>query len=267
MHRITWLLAPALMAVASAAFAISGAQVDPNAPCFRWPAVDYDGDGVFDRVDHCPNTRKGCTVDRYGCSSDGDGDGVCDGLDRCPGTPAGAEVDENGCADSDRAGRSVPPPAPSERQVERPSPAAPPAPTPVSEVERQLVESGRIRLENVYFETGSANLLPESEATLREVGETLEKFPGLRIEIEGHTDTRGSANFNQRLSQARSESVRNYLLGHFRLEQEQLIARGYGESQPETRERNQEELLRNRRVELKVLNPEVLPRNVKVEQR
>src|SRR5512145_3081233 len=92
----------------------AAAQVDPNAPCYRWPAVDWDGDGVFDRVDHCNNTPKGCTVDRYGCSSDSDQDGVCDGVDRCPGTAAGLEVDEHGCADNQRAtGRVQPPPGPS----------------------------------------------------------------------------------------------------------------------------------------------------------
>ena len=39
-------------------------SVDPAAPCFRWPALDWDGDGVFDRVDRCNNTPKGCIV-RY----------------------------------------------------------------------------------------------------------------------------------------------------------------------------------------------------------
>ena len=264
----SWLASLLLVvALATPAFAISGSQVDPQAPCFRWPAVDYDGDGVFDRVDNCPNTPRGCNVDRYGCTMDGDGDGVCDGIDQCPNSPANAEVDEQGCAQSDRAGRNVPPPLTPAKEVERPAPARTEIPRPVSEIERQLVESGRIRLEHIYFETNSATLLPESEATLREVGEALEKFPGLEIEIQGHTDTRGAAAHNQRLSQARSESVRAHLLGHFRLEAHQLVAKGYGESQPETRERNDEELLRNRRVELKVLNPDVLPRSVKVEHK
>ena len=57
----------------------NASYVDPQAPCFRWPAVDYDADGVFDRIDHCTNTPAGCTVDKWGCESDADGDGVCDG--------------------------------------------------------------------------------------------------------------------------------------------------------------------------------------------
>ena len=55
-------------------------RIDPQAPCYRWPAVDWDGDGVFDRIDYCNDTPRGCTVDRFGCSSDSDHDGVCDEL-------------------------------------------------------------------------------------------------------------------------------------------------------------------------------------------
>jgi OOP family OmpA-OmpF porin len=261
----------ATLVALSAVFAVRPAvalpgNVDPNAPCFRWPAVDYDGDGVFDRVDNCPGTPKGCSVDKFGCEYDTDGDGVCDGIDRCANTPAGAIVDETGCSESQLSGGGQRTAPPVEKTVETPKPAAPAPARPVSEVERKLLETGRIRLENIYFETNSAKLLPESETTLNEVGATLEKFADLRIEIEGHTDTRGSAAYNQRLSQSRAESVREYLLAHFQLAPGNYVAKGYGESRPETRERNDEELLRNRRVELQVLNPESLPRGIQVEK-
>src|SRR5437773_7401724 len=84
--------------------------VDPQAPCYRWPAVDMDADGVFDRIDHCPNTPKGCTVDAWGCEHDADNDGVSDGIDRCPGTPPGMKVDRQGCSESQRGGSAVPSP-------------------------------------------------------------------------------------------------------------------------------------------------------------
>lgn len=240
--------------------------VDPEAPCYRWPAVDYDSDGVFDRIDHCPDTPAGCTVDRWGCTSDSDGDGVCDGRDLCPETPSGMKVNKDGChagADQLQQSRGQ---ADAPKEITKPTPPPPPPTAPATESERQLIERGRIRLENVYFETASALLLQESEAALNEAGAALEKFPDLEIEVEGHTDTRGSNAFNLRLSQARAESVRDYLLAHFKLRAENVRAKGYGETRPETRERNEEELLRNRRVELRVLNPEVLPRNVKVDQ-
>lgn len=243
-------------------------KVDPKAPCFRWPAVDLDGDGVYDRIDYCPNTPKGCAVDQWGCHSDADGDGVCDELDRCPGTPKGEKVDANGCSEGQGAApvsappAATPPPAPA--PTPKPAPAPPP-PAPKSEVERKLVEGGTVRLENILFETGSSNLLPESERSLNEAGEALAKYPDLKVEIGGHTDTRGAAAGNRRLSQGRAETVRRYLLDRFSaLRADNLVAKGYGESQPITQERNADELRQNRRVELKVLNPEVLPGNVKV---
>jgi OOP family OmpA-OmpF porin len=229
--------------------------------------VDLDADGVFDRIDRCPGTPTGCTVDPWGCPSDRDGDGVCDGRDQCPDTPSGMKVDRNGCHAGAQAVRDVKAEPGIPREVTRPAPPPVQPSARVSEIERQLVAEGRIRLENVYFETASAVLLPESEATLNEAGEALEKFPNLRIEVEGHTDTRGTRRFNQVLSQNRAQAVRDYLVGRFRLRPENLTARGYGESRPETRERNDEELLRNRRVVLRVLNPEALPGNVRIEGR
>jgi outer membrane protein OmpA-like peptidoglycan-associated protein len=58
---------------------------------------DQDGDGVLDGIDQCPNTPAGATVDARGCPHDSDGDGVLDGIDQCPNTPAGTQVDAKGC--------------------------------------------------------------------------------------------------------------------------------------------------------------------------
>jgi len=253
--RLTVALVSASLLCAVAAHAsppASAAFVDRDAPCFRWPALDYDGDGVFDRIDRCNNTPKGCTVDQFGCSSDSDGDGVCDGVDRCRDTPMGTAVDEHGCPPGARTERMTPPPT---REPERTPP--PPVPTPtrvMGEGERQLMETGELRLERVYFESGSARILDESKDALDQVGRGLENYPDLRLEIQGHTDTRGSAELNRKLSQQRAEAVRAYLIHSFRVNPDHVTAKGYGESQPETRERNEEELLRNRRVVLKKLN-------------
>lgn len=259
------LLLTAAVMTAIAAVPATLDDVDPKAPCFRWPATDYDRDGVFDRLDRCDNTPRGAVVNEWGCPLDSDNDGVYDGLDKCPNTPPGEKVNADGCSRVQLSGSSRAPDT--EAKITPITPPQPAPSRPVSETERQLVEGGRIRLENVYFETGSANLLPESEATLNEVGGVLEKFVDLKLEVQGHTDSRGTNAFNMKLSQDRAASVRQYLVSHFRLNDANVIARGYGETQPETRERNDEERLRNRRVEIKALNPEVLPRNVKVEQK
>lgn len=240
---------------------------DHSRPAYRWPAVDYDKDGVWDHVDNCPGTKSGCSVDTWGCSSDTDGDGVCDGVDQCSNTPKGMKVDEKGCHEGAGAMRRTESEPPTAKEVEKPTPKPMPVAPPQTESERQLIATGRIRLENVYFETASAKLLPESEAALDEAGQALEKFPYLKIEVEGHTDTRGSEAYNQKLSQARAESVRDYLLAKFQLSAANYTAKGYGESRPETQERNEEELLRNRRVVLTVMNPDELPKGVKVEHK
>ncbi len=192
--------------------------------------VDSDHDGVCDGVDQCANTPAGCMVDAKGCPIDSDGDGVCDGLDKCPNTPAGAKVDASGC--------------------------------PVSEAqqhETELLQTGVITLHDINFETAKANILPDSRPHLDAVGEVLSKYPQLKIEIGGHTDSRGSDAYNLALSRRRAAAVRTYLLQHFpKVKASQLTAKGYGESKPLVANDSPENMAKNRRVEFVVLNKEVL---------
>jgi OOP family OmpA-OmpF porin len=272
------LLAVFALSVLGATMAVAGteppARDDASAACrcFGWPEVDVDADGVLDRYDNCPGTKKGCVVDAWGCAVDSDGDGVCDGVDQCPNTTAGVKVDETGCSEEQKMARSAaratpPPAAPPAKPVEPTPPPPPPPAPPVSRTEQQLM-TGNLVLEDVYFETNSAVLKPESEATLNELGQALEKMPGVKIEIQGHTDSRGAAAYNLKLSQARTESVRQYLLDRFRLEGENLVPKGYGESKLRVSpERGDADYAQNRRVEVQVLNPDALPRGVQVEKK
>ena len=130
--------------------------------------------------------------------------------------------------------------------------ASRPTPAP-SKTERALVESGKIELEDVYFETGKATLLPASERTLNEAGAALEKHPELKVEVGGHTDSRGSRPMNVRLSQSRAESVRQYLLDHFKIAPGNLTAKGYGPPANGVVEKTDAERQHNRRVELNVI--------------
>ena len=123
--------------------------------------------------------------------------------------------------------------------------------------------TGMIRLENITFDTGKAELKPEDLPQLDIVGQVLTKWPELRIEIGGHTDSRGSAAANQRLSEARVKSVLEYLLRKFpELKPEQYTTKGYGESRPLVPNLSPEAMARNRRVEFVVLNKEVLKREI-----
>ncbi len=224
---------------------------------------DTDGDGVYDGIDKCPDTPKGATVDATGCPKDSDGDGVYDGLDKCPNTPTGATVDASGCPkDSDGDGvydgLDQCPDTPAGLKVD-----ADGCPIEVTEKETELLDTGMIRLQGVNFATGKADLAPDSYSALDAVGAVLRKWPQLRIEIGGHTDSRGSASSNQKLSEARAESVRNYLLNKFpEIKPEQLTAKGYGESRPIAPNNSALNMAKNRRVEFVVLNKDVLKKEI-----
>ena len=224
---------------------------------------DEAGDGVPDGLDHCVGTPKGATVDARGCPADGDGDGVFDGLDQCPDTPRGATVDARGCpTDSDHDGV-----ADGLDQCPGTSPGlrvdAKGCPIEVTETETELLDTGMIRLEDVRFETGKAALRPEAFPSLDVVGQVLSKWPDLKIEIGGHTDSRGTTAYNQRLSEARVGAVLDYLLQKFPdLKREQYTLHGYGESKPLVANSSPLNMSKNRRVEFKVLNRDVLRREI-----
>ena len=191
--------------------------------------LDADGDGVADGIDKCEGTPKGCLVDATGCPADADKDGVCDGLDQCANTPADARVDAKGC------------------------------PIVVSEKETELLDTGMIRLQDVNFDSNKATIKPESFAVLDEVGSILVRWPELQIEIGGHCDSQGSNAHNLELSDARAKSVLDYLQGKFpELKTAQITAVGYGEEKPIAPNNTALGRAKNRRVEFKVLNTEVL---------
>jgi hypothetical protein len=119
------------------------AHVAPKAIPSPVPPADSDGDGVSDRADRCPDTPRGCSVDSRGCILDQDGDGICDAHDKCPNTPLGVSMDSDGCSAAQMAAKAAPAPSPAQ--------------TP-SRAEKELTTTGRIRLENVYFDSNSARL-------------------------------------------------------------------------------------------------------------
>ncbi|MBL7782926.1 MAG: OmpA family protein, partial [Saprospiraceae bacterium] len=86
-------------------------------------------------------------------------------------------------------------------------------------------------LRNVFFETGSAALRPESTAELDRLLELLNSNAGLRIQINGHTDNVGTDASNQQLSEARAKAVYDYLCTKG-LQAARLRYKGFGESQP-----------------------------------
>ena len=235
-----------------------GATVDA-----RGCPADSDGDGVPDGLDQCAGTPKGATVDARGCTSDADGDGVVDGIDQCAGTPKGAKVDARGCT-TDEDGDGIVdgldkcPGTQTGLKVDSDG-----CPIEVTEKETELLDTGMIRLQGVNFETAKADILPESYAALDVVGAVLRKWPELKIQVGGHTDSRGANDYNQKLSEARAQSVLNYLTSKFpELKPDQFTSVGYGESKPLVPNTSPLNMAKNRRVEFTVMNRDVLKREV-----
>jgi outer membrane protein OmpA-like peptidoglycan-associated protein len=127
-----------------------------------------------------------------------------------------------------------------------------------SDAEKQLLSTGMLLLDAVYFESGRTEISINSKPYLNIIGKMLTKYPKLMIEISGHTDNIGGYESNRRLSNARAESVRQYL---FQVAPElaaRLTAVGYGLDQPKADNRTASGRKVNRRVELRVLNKDVL---------
>ncbi len=119
-----------------------------------------------------------------------------------------------------------------------PAPAEPPAPT--------------FRLDGVTFDSGSAELLPESYPRLDSVVEYLTYKKSARIEVSGHTDNVGGRAKNKKLSQERAEACREYLVSQG-IDGSRIEAVGYGDEQPVANNKDEEGRKQNRRIEAKEL--------------
>jgi len=114
----------------------------------------------------------------------------------------------------------------------------------------QLDETGKIVTYGILFDSGSAQIKGESFKTLKNIGQLLTDDPGLRLSIEGHTDSDGADDYNLKLSQNRAESVRVYLIKEYGVAEERLESKGWGESEPIDTNDTSEGKANNRRVEL-----------------
>ncbi|MGH8447591.1 MAG: thrombospondin type 3 repeat-containing protein [Solimonas sp.] len=235
-----------------------GVQVDPNG-C----PLDSDGDGVPDYLDKCPNTPKGTKVNADGCSSnDSDGDGIPDDLDRCANTPKGVAVGPDGCPlDSD--GDGIP-------DYLDECPKSPPGakvlpngcalvgdcrkPHPGEQVDANgcAIDKNFI-LKGVKFEFDSDRLTKEAQQILNQVATTLQGYPNVNVEVEGHTDNIGSDSYNLGLSERRAIAVKKYLADHS-VSGKRMTPVGYGETRPMDSNETETGRENNRRVELHVVD-------------
>ena len=147
------------------------------------------------------------------------------------------------------------PPAPA--PAPRPVPATPPpaitaaADSGAARLDR-LAEGEAVTLPELYFDQGQAMLLPPARAALDGLAPALRARPGLRLEVQGHTDNQGNAELNRQLSQRRAEAVCLYLIAHG-VPAGQLRAKGYGSARPVANNNDPAQRPRNRRVMLQRL--------------
>jgi len=236
----------------------AGATVDA-----RGCPSDPDGDGIFDGIDQCADTPEGATVNAEGCPSDGDGDGVLDGIDQCAATPQGAKVDARGCptdADSDGVFDGI-------DQCDDTLPGfavnAEGCVEEIVEFETAFVSTGKFVIPNLLFASSKSDILPEAERSLDLVGGFLFRWPGLVLEIGGHTDSSGDPTANQRLSDARAQAVRDYLLAKYpTLDPELVTVKGYGPARPVADNTTPEGRAQNRRVEVKAADAGALQQEI-----
>ncbi len=102
-----------------------------------------------------------------------------------------------------------------------------------SETARGLI----VNMSDVLFDTGQYTLKPDTQISLAKVSGILQAYPGLKLQVEGYTDSVGSADFNQKLSENRAVAVRDFLVAQG-VQMNNIEATGYGQSESCGRQRH-----------------------------
>ena len=130
-------------------------------------------------------------------------------------------------------------------EVEPPPP--PPAPAPPPPVVKK-----KIVLRGVHFDFDKATIRPDAADTLAEAARILREESQVRVSVDGYTDSRGSDQYNERLSERRAQAVEDYLM-RLGVGGGRLVPQGFGESRPVATNETEEGRAQNRRVELNVI--------------
>jgi OOP family OmpA-OmpF porin len=206
---------------------------------------DRDGDGIADGDDKCPDVAgiakyQGCPI------PDTDGDGINDEEDKCPTVKGFARY--QGCPIPDTDGDGV-----NDEEDKCPSRPGPASNQGCPEIAKEVIEKINFAAKNVFFATGSYKLLAKSNKSLDAVVTLLKADPSLMIDIDGHTDSQGSDESNQVLSDNRAGAVKNYLVAKG-IDASRLKSTGYGETKPVADNKTAAGRAKNRRTEMTVRN-------------
>ena len=212
------------------------------------PVPDSDGDGIKDDVDKCPKEKgvaayNGCPV------PDTDGDGVKDDVDKCPKVKGEARF--NGCPPPDKDGDGIPdhldkcPDQPETKNGYQDDDGCP-------DTVPKIVKRFTGAIKGIYFATGKAKIRAASFRQLNKAVTVLKKYPDVKLEISGHSDSTGKRQFNLDLSKKRAEAVRDYLVGKG-IATERLTAVGFGPDKPVASNKTRKGRGKNRRIEFKLV--------------
>jgi OOP family OmpA-OmpF porin len=221
------------------------------------PDLDNDGDGIPDAIDKCPNEPedKDGFQDDDGCPDpDNDKDGIPDGLDKCPNEPEDKDgfEDQDGCPDPDNDKDGIPdaidkcPNEPETFNHYKDEDGCP------DEIPAEVKKFTGV-IEGINFKTASAEILPGSWAVLDRALKVLQDFPEVNLEISGHTDSKGKAEYNRNLSQHRADSVKLYFVSRG-VASSRLQSIGYGKDRPIADNSTSSGRATNRRTEFRLID-------------
>ncbi len=213
---------------------------------------DTDQDGIVDSLDACVVEPE--DIDQYldedGCPDpDNDADGIVDASDKCPLEPEDPDgyEDDDGCPDPDNDGDGVPdlvdqcPNTPGQKDQEPLGCPTKPALVVVTDCEVKITQQ-------IHFEYNKDKIRAESHPVLDAVVEVLTKNTSIKLEVQGHTDDKGSAKYNKDLSNRRAASVVKYLVSRG-VAPERLTSAGYGLERPLVPNDSESNRALNRRVQ------------------
>ncbi len=138
------------------------------------------------------------------------------------------------------------------QQVAQVEPIPAPAPAPMVDNEPEP-EPEMVRVElDVKFDFDSASVRQDSYSDIKNLADFMQQYPQTNTTVEGHTDSVGTDQYNQRLSERRAQAVRDVLVNEYGLEGQRVESVGYGESRPVADNSTEEGRQINRRVEAEV---------------
>ena len=195
---------------------------------------DDDNDGVANSIDKCLSTPAGYAVNAQGCALDDDKDGVANTIDECPTTASGVEVDAKGCAlDDDKDGvinaKDICPNSPAGAQVN--SDGCP-----------------KIVTLDINFDNNSYVIKDASMPKIDVYAKFLTTYTNYSAKIVGYTSSKGTASYNQKLSESRASAVRASLIEKG-VSPSQVTSAGRGEENPIADNATAEGSAANRRIE------------------